>query len=496
MAAEFAKTKFFKSIQIRILDYSKLLSLAMERAGLKVITGGTDNHIVLIESNRAGDIVKILSELSIRCNANPVPNSRNWGIRFGTTAIAQSKMTYEEVSNLFMRVANVCAIPSDSDRRNYLENAVNKIIEKEHQKVCAIEDGNWTTTGTSERDVITSKSLIYEKVRCNEMGIPVRRLSNAGEKALQDCRFCVTIIPTIGINYNIKKTIDYINSQMRGCSIYIVDSGFLKDGIELIDESTYHIPLRLITEKLFKIHDMKEDLGFNIDYNLGKGWAMYIGYIMSIVNKKSNIYFIDDDLDDIYCYDPLKKLSSAAISGCDHAIIATPKRRNEIIHGVLNAYQIKYKKDIIKAKSLIHFLAGERYIKTEAYYDCPWLSNYGIETWLNLYSVHYNHDIIQMGNLVRRDAINSYYKNETMLMYVSKLISMILESNILSNANNLDQIKYFNSWLKRERDISILPLEPGKPIECYCINCDCMIPAYNILKRHYMKYSQLSMLYQ
>ena len=67
-------------------------------------------------------------------------------------------------------------------------------------------------------------------------------------------------------------------------------------------------------------------------------------------------------------------------------------------------------------------------------------------------------------------------------MYCSKLISHILNSNILDNLSN-EAIIEFNKRINLYSKVSILPFNEAEEIKNFHVNSDCLIPSFIDLKR-------------
>lgn len=117
---ELAGLPEFKKTMQRIIDNAKVLSECLHNMGFNIISGGTDNHIVLVDlSNRriGGDVAeRALEECGIIVNKNSVPNKkingnniakRPAGIRIGTNSISQRKMTQNAVKECASMIADV-----------------------------------------------------------------------------------------------------------------------------------------------------------------------------------------------------------------------------------------------------------------------------------------------------------------------------------------------------------------------------------------------------
>lgn len=91
----------FKEYQEQVLKNSKALSLALLDRGFDIVSGGTDNHLMLVDLRPKGITGKeaedLLWQANITCNKNSIPNDPEKptvtsGIRIGTPAITSRGM--------------------------------------------------------------------------------------------------------------------------------------------------------------------------------------------------------------------------------------------------------------------------------------------------------------------------------------------------------------------------------------------------------------------
>ena len=91
-----ALTDEFKEYQKKILANSKALCRAMQDEGFRIVSGGTDNHLILVDLRSFGvsgkDLEHRLDEVHITANKNAIPNDPETpfvtsGIRLGTPAV-------------------------------------------------------------------------------------------------------------------------------------------------------------------------------------------------------------------------------------------------------------------------------------------------------------------------------------------------------------------------------------------------------------------------
>jgi len=106
----------FKHYQQRILENAKALADELKNQGLRLVSGGTDNHLVLVDLTPIGvngrDAEKALEEAGIACNKNqipfdPLPPRITSGIRLGTPAITTRGFGVSEVREVARLIARV-----------------------------------------------------------------------------------------------------------------------------------------------------------------------------------------------------------------------------------------------------------------------------------------------------------------------------------------------------------------------------------------------------
>jgi glycine hydroxymethyltransferase len=107
----------FKTYAAKIIDNARALAEAFGSEGLKVLTGGTDNHLLVVDVASTHGITGRQAEEAIRkcgitLNRNPIPFDPNgpWytsGLRFGTPAVTTLGMGVSEMREIASVVALV-----------------------------------------------------------------------------------------------------------------------------------------------------------------------------------------------------------------------------------------------------------------------------------------------------------------------------------------------------------------------------------------------------
>ncbi len=96
----------FKAYQEQVIKNAKALSSSLIEHGFDIVSGGTDNHLLLVDLT-AKDITgkeaeKLLDEVGVTCNKNTIPYDKNSpfvtsGIRLGTPAVTTRGMKEEDM---------------------------------------------------------------------------------------------------------------------------------------------------------------------------------------------------------------------------------------------------------------------------------------------------------------------------------------------------------------------------------------------------------------
>jgi glycine hydroxymethyltransferase len=99
----------FKEYAGRIIENAQALAKGLTKRGFDLVSGGTDNHLMLVDLQNMGvtgkDAEKLLDAAKITCNKNTVPNDPTSpnvtsGIRLGTAAITTRGMKAEDMDVL------------------------------------------------------------------------------------------------------------------------------------------------------------------------------------------------------------------------------------------------------------------------------------------------------------------------------------------------------------------------------------------------------------
>ncbi|MBO4368138.1 MAG: serine hydroxymethyltransferase [Clostridia bacterium] len=108
----------FREYQHNIILNAKALADGLMKRGLRLVSGGTDNHLMLVDLTSTGrtgkDVEKLLDLANITCNKNTIPKETlspmvTSGIRLGTPAVTTRGMNaadMDEIADMITEVAN------------------------------------------------------------------------------------------------------------------------------------------------------------------------------------------------------------------------------------------------------------------------------------------------------------------------------------------------------------------------------------------------------
>ena len=106
----------FKAYQKGIIDNAQALCKGLISRGIDIVSGGTDNHLMLVDLTKYGltgkGVEKLLDAANITCNKNTIPNDPQSpfvtsGIRLGTPAVTSRGMNTEDMDLIAEAIAMV-----------------------------------------------------------------------------------------------------------------------------------------------------------------------------------------------------------------------------------------------------------------------------------------------------------------------------------------------------------------------------------------------------
>lgn len=115
----------FKEYAQLIVDNCKALCEGLQKRGISIVSGGTDNHLMLVDLtslNLTGkEMENLLDEVNITCNKNAIPNDPQSpfitsGVRLGTAAVSTRGMQPEDMDKIAEAIAITLKEPEKKDQ--------------------------------------------------------------------------------------------------------------------------------------------------------------------------------------------------------------------------------------------------------------------------------------------------------------------------------------------------------------------------------------------
>lgn len=104
----------FIEYQVQLVKNCQALAQGLLKRGMHLVSGGTDNHLVLVDLRETGitgkDMENLLDEANITCNKNAIPNDPESpfvtsGVRLGTAAVTSRGMKEEDMDLIAQAIA-------------------------------------------------------------------------------------------------------------------------------------------------------------------------------------------------------------------------------------------------------------------------------------------------------------------------------------------------------------------------------------------------------
>ncbi|MBC8305922.1 MAG: serine hydroxymethyltransferase [Pelagibacterales bacterium] len=124
----------------KVITNAKALSSSLVNNGFKIVTGGTDSHIVWLDLTPKGvtgdKAEKILEDVGIACNKNAIPYDPNppkitSGLRFGTAAATSrgfNDSDFSEIGNMISEVLDNIH-QSEDNQKQFISSMKDKVIK-------------------------------------------------------------------------------------------------------------------------------------------------------------------------------------------------------------------------------------------------------------------------------------------------------------------------------------------------------------------------------
>ena len=131
----------FKEYQRQVLKNARELASELQEQGLRLVSGGTDNHLMLVDVWMDGkgttgkDAEKALEAALITVNKNTIPFDQNKpfvasGLRIGTPAVTTRGMKEAEMRQIGRLIAEVIHAPESEEVRNKVKREVAELTAR------------------------------------------------------------------------------------------------------------------------------------------------------------------------------------------------------------------------------------------------------------------------------------------------------------------------------------------------------------------------------
>lgn len=129
----------FKQYSESVLQNARVLAHTLQEMGYKIVSGGTDTPLVVVDLREQGitgdNASKALEAVGVSCNKNMVPGdptnpSITSGVRFGTSAITTRGLQKEHVVEIAMIIANVFECVRNTGKVDSFFNKIRKQVKK------------------------------------------------------------------------------------------------------------------------------------------------------------------------------------------------------------------------------------------------------------------------------------------------------------------------------------------------------------------------------
>ena len=127
----------FKEYNKKTVENCKILAQELINNGLTLVSGGTDNHLALLDLRGAGvtgkELEKRLDELYITVNKNTIPNEPlspfiTSGIRIGTAAVTTRGLGHDEMKQIAKFIA--LAVNDFENSKDFIKESVTEICKR------------------------------------------------------------------------------------------------------------------------------------------------------------------------------------------------------------------------------------------------------------------------------------------------------------------------------------------------------------------------------
>lgn len=129
----------FKEYQQRIIDNARVLAETLKERGFTIVSGGTDNHLMLVDvrpQNLTGKVAEhLLDDIGVTANKNAIPFDPTSpfvtsGIRLGTAALSSRGFNTEDMKEVGSIIADALNNPDNEEIKDALRARVAALCAK------------------------------------------------------------------------------------------------------------------------------------------------------------------------------------------------------------------------------------------------------------------------------------------------------------------------------------------------------------------------------
>ncbi|MBI3320427.1 MAG: serine hydroxymethyltransferase, partial [Candidatus Omnitrophica bacterium] len=134
-----ASAHAFATYQRQIVANAKTIAAALSRRGYRIVSGGTDNHLLLVDLTPKGltgkEAQETLDQAKITVNKNaipfdPLPPSKASGIRLGTPAVTTRGMKEPEMERIAELIDQALTHRTDPTSLESVRRGVDELVER------------------------------------------------------------------------------------------------------------------------------------------------------------------------------------------------------------------------------------------------------------------------------------------------------------------------------------------------------------------------------
>ncbi|RHZ37009.1 serine hydroxymethyltransferase [endosymbiont GvMRE of Glomus versiforme] len=130
----------FREYQKKVLKNAKAMADYFQKKGVKVISGGTETHLLLIDTKNSYNLTgkeaaEKLEKIGVICNKNMLPydSEKPWitsGIRLGSPALTTRGLGEKEFKEIAQIIHNILQNPSDPKLKKASKSKVEILVKK------------------------------------------------------------------------------------------------------------------------------------------------------------------------------------------------------------------------------------------------------------------------------------------------------------------------------------------------------------------------------